>query len=56
MMIGSHGIGRWTAMEEVFVMEGRCDGHQNRVFPKIKSVACLSVGLSFFFVSFCQQI
>jgi hypothetical protein len=28
-MISGHGNGRWTAMEEVFVMAGRCGGDQN---------------------------
>ncbi len=32
IMIGSHGNGRWMAMEGVFIMVGRCGGDQNLGF------------------------
>ncbi len=32
IMIGSHGNGRWTAMEGVFIMVGRFGGDQNLGF------------------------
>jgi hypothetical protein len=28
-MISGHGNGRWTAMEGVFIMVGKCGGDQN---------------------------
>jgi hypothetical protein len=32
IMIGGHGNGRWTAMEGVFMMVGRCGGDQKLGF------------------------
>jgi hypothetical protein len=31
-MIGGHGNGRWTAMEEAFIMVGRCGEDENLGF------------------------
>jgi hypothetical protein len=42
-MIGSHGNGRWMAMEGVFVMVGRCGGDQN-------------LGFNSFVYSYCSYV
>jgi hypothetical protein len=40
IMIGGHRNGRWTAMEGVFIMVGRCGGDQNLGFNSFVCCYC----------------
>ncbi len=44
IMIGGHGNGRWTAMEGIFIMVGRCGGDQNLRFKILVLFLCKKTG------------